>query len=143
METDIYNLGRFVKAQEGVYPIALRELQKGRKRSHWIWYIFPQLKHLGHSYNAKFYGISGIEEATAYLEQPILGQRLREVSEAILMLPGNDAVAVFGGIDAMKLHSSMTLFDLVSPDDVFARVLDKYFDGRRDSLTNSILARDS
>lgn len=143
METDIYNIERFVKAQEGVYPIALRELQKGRKRSHWIWYIFPQLKHLGYSYNAKFYGISGIEEATAYLEQPILGQRMREVSEAILMLPGNDAVAVFGGIDAMKLHSSMTLFDLVSPDDVFARVLDKYFDGRRDSLTNSILARDS
>lgn len=143
METDIYNIERFVKAQEGVYPIALRELQEGRKRSHWIWYIFPQLKHLGYSYNAKFYGISGIEEATAYLEQPILGQRLREVSEAILMLPGNDAVAVFGGIDAMKLHSSMTLFDLVSPDDVFARVLDKYFDGRRDSLTNSILARDS
>lgn len=139
METDIYNLGRFLDAQEGVYPIALRELQEGRKRSHWIWYIFPQLKHLGHSYNAKFYGISGAEEAAAYLEHPILGQRLREVSKVILNLPDNDAVAVFGGIDAMKLLSSMTLFDHVSPDDVFACVLDKYFDDRRDGLTNSIL----
>lgn len=129
MIVDKHNLNRFVKAQEDVYPIALKELQEGRKRSHWMWYIFPQLKHLGHSYNAKLYGISGLEEATAYLEHPILGQRIREVSEAIMELPGNDAEVIFGGIDAMKLRSSMTLFDLVSPNDIFALVLDKYFDG--------------
>lgn len=138
MIVDKYNMNRFIETQEGIYPIALKELQEGRKRSHWMWYIFPQLKHLGHSCNAKFYGISGIEEATAYLEHPILGQRIREVSETILNLPDNDAKAIFGGIDAMKLHSSMTLFDVVSPNDVFARVLDKYFDGLRDNRTNYI-----
>lgn len=137
-----YNLNRFIEAQEGVYPIALKELQEGRKQSHWMWYVFPQLKHLGHSYNAKFYGISGIEEATAYLEHPILGYRIREVSETILNLLGNDAKAIFGGVDAMKLRSSMTLFDIVYPNDVFARVLNKYFNGQRDftsiKLLNSI-----
>lgn len=135
MRWETYNLTRFINVHEGVYPIALKELQEGRKRSHWMWYIFPQLKHLGHSYNAKFYGISGIEEATAYLEHPIMGQRIREVSETIMNLPGNDAQAIFGDIDAMKLRSSMTLFDVVSPKDVFARVLDKYFDELRDIQT--------
>lgn len=132
---DKHNLSRFLKAQENAYPIALKELQEGRKRSHWMWYIFPQLKHLGHSYNAKYYGISGIEEATAYLQHPILGQRLREVASTILNLSGNDAEAIFGGIDAMKLRSSMTLFDVVSPNDIFARIIDKYFNGHRDSRT--------
>ncbi|MDE5745226.1 MAG: DUF1810 domain-containing protein [Paramuribaculum sp.] len=130
-----YDLNRFVEAQEGIYPIALKELQEGCKLSHWMWYIFPQIKYLGYSYNAKFYGISGIDEAGAYLDHPILGPRLREVSETILALPDNDAVRIFGDIDAMKLRSSMTLFDYVSPDDVFSRVLDKYFDGKRDSRT--------
>lgn len=139
MSQDIYNLNRFVEAQEGVYPIALKELQEGRKRSHWMWYVFPQLKHLGHSYNAKFHGITGIEEATAYLQHPILGQRIREVSETILNLPGNDAEAVFGGIDAMKLRSSMTLFDAVSPNNIFARVLGKYFNGQQDGKSTTIL----
>lgn len=132
---DKYNLNRFLEVQNDVYPIALKELRTGRKRSHWIWYIFPQLKHLGHSYNSKFYGISGIEEATAYLADPVLGYRLREVAETILNLPGDDAVEVFGGIDSRKLRSSMTLFDLVSPNDIFARVLDKYFNSRRDHRT--------
>ena len=134
-----YNLRRFIEAQEGVYPVALRELREGRKRSHWMWYIFPQLKHLGHSYNAKYYGLSGVDEAAAYLAEPVLGQRLREVSTAILNLPNNDAHEVFGGIDSLKLRSSMTLFDLVSPNDVFARVLDKYFNGQRDNRTLSII----
>lgn len=139
MDQDKYNLTRFIEAQSNVYPIALRELQEGQKRSHWMWYIFPQLKHLGHSGNSKFYGISGFEEATAYIDHPILGKRLREVCETILNLPGNDAVKVFGGIDSRKLKSSMTLFDFVSPNNVFARVLEKYFNGQRNICTLKII----
>lgn len=139
MTQDNHNLDRFVEAQEYSYPIALGELRDGRKRSHWMWYIFPQLKHLGHSYNSQFYGISGIDEATAYLLHPVLGPRLREVSEAILNLPSTDPREIFGGIDALKLRSSMTLFDRVSPDDIFSRVLDKYFSSRRDPRTLKIL----
>lgn len=138
-EKDKYNLIRFIEAQSEVYPIALQELQKGRKRSHWMWYIFPQLKHLGHSYNSKFYGLSGKDEAAAYLAEPVLGQRLREVSDVIFHLPTNDAYEVFGGIDGMKLRSSMTLFDIVSPNDIFARVLDKYFNGQRNNRTLTII----
>lgn len=134
-----YNISRFKDAQERIYPIVLRELQEGQKRSHWMWYVFPQLKGLGHSYNSKFYGISGPEEASEYLEDPILGQRLREISNVILNLATDDAVAVFGGIDSRKLKSSMTLFDLVSPNDIFARVLDKYFNGQRDNHTINII----
>ena len=104
-----------------------------------MWYIFPQLKHLGHSYNAKYYGLSGVDEAAAYLAEPVLGQRLREVTTAILNLPTNDAYEVFGGIDGMKLRSSMTLFDIVSPNDIFARVLDKYFNGQRDNRTLTLI----
>lgn len=141
MLIDKYNLLRFLNAQEGSYQEALKELQEGRKRSHWMWYIFPQLKHLGHSYNANFYGISGLEEAAAYLQHPVLGQRLREVSETILNLPDNDAEAIFGGIDTIKLRSSMTLFDIVSPNDVFARVIDKYFNGQQDIQTINIIVR--
>lgn len=136
---DIYDIKRFVDAQSDVYPIALRELQEGKKRSHWMWYIFPQLKGLGHSYNSKFYGISGPEESLEYLEDPILGQRLREVSNTILNLATCDAVEVFGGIDSCKLNSSMTLFDFVSPNDIFARVLDKYFNGQRDNRTINVI----
>lgn len=139
MTQDNHNLDRFVEAQEYSYPIALGELREGRKRSHWMWYIFPQLKYLGHSYNSQFYGISGIEEATVYLQHPVLGPRLREVSEAILNLPTTDPREVFGGIDALKLRSSMTLFDRTSPDDIFSRVLDKYFSSRRDPRTLKIL----
>lgn len=108
-----YNISRFKDEQERIYTIALQELHEGRKRSHWMWYVFPQLKGLGHSYNSKFYGISGPEEASEYLEDPILGQRLREISNVILNLATDDAVAVFGGTDSRKLKSSMTLFDLV------------------------------
>lgn len=139
MLSDKYNLIRFLEAQEDIYTVALKELKEGRKRSHWMWYIFPHLKHLGRSYNAKYYGISGIEEAAAYLENPVLGQRLREVSMAVLNLPTDNAKEVFGGIDSLKLRSSMTLFDMLSPDDVFARVLDKYFNGQRDNRTVVII----
>lgn len=136
-----YNLQRFIEAQDLIYPIVLKELQDGRKRGHWMWYVFPQLKQLGYSFNSKFYGISGIDEATAYLENPVLAQRLREVSETILHIPTNDAVEVFGDIDSSKLRSCMTLFDIVSPNDVFARILDKYFNGQRDSRTIKIINR--
>lgn len=98
----VFNLGRFIETQSEVYRIALRELQKGLKQSHWMWFIFPQLKGLGHSYNSTFYGISGAEETSKYLENPILGQRMREVSNAILNLSTDDAVEVFGGIDSHK-----------------------------------------
>lgn len=142
MNQDKYNLKRFIEAQDNVYPIALRELKEGRKQTHWMWYIFPQLKNLGHTRNAKFYGISGIEEASAYLKESVLCQRIREVSMTILNLPTNDAVEVFKEIDSRKLKSSMTLFDLVSPNDIFARVLDKYFNGQRDNHTIRWLNRD-
>ena len=140
VEQDPFNLMRFVKVQNGdIYDTALKELTGGKKRSHWMWYIFPQLSHLGHSYNSKYYGISGIEEASAYLNDPILGQRLREVSMVILNLPTDNATEVFGGIDSKKLRSSMTMFDIVSPDDVFNSVLTKYFNGKRDSRTLILL----
>lgn len=139
MVQDDYNISRFKDAQERIYPIALRELQEGHKRSHWMWYIFPQLRHLGHSYNSKFYGLSGKDEAAAYLADPVLGQRLREVSDVVFNLPTNDACEVFGGIDGMKLRSSMTLFDIVSPNDIFAHILDKYFNGQRDNRTLTII----
>jgi hypothetical protein len=121
------------------YSVMHKELKEGRKRSHWMWYIFPQLKHLGHSYNSKFYGISGLEEAYAYLEHPVLGQRLREITETILGLSTNNAREVFGGVDSLKLCSSMTLFDSASPNDVFARLIEKYFKGNRDVKTLNIL----
>lgn len=134
-----YNLIRFLEAQEGIFPIALKELQEGRKTSHWMWYIFPQLKGLGHSNNSNFYGLSGRDEAIAYLENPILSERLRKVCETILGLETSDARSVFGGIDSHKLRSSMTLFDMVSPNGVFAAVLDKFYGGRRDRRTMSII----
>ena len=139
MKDDNYNLQRFIEAQNSIYPIVLEELRGGRKWGHWMWYIFPQLAQLGYSINSKFYGISGLEEAAAYLEHPVLARRLREVSEIILNLPTHDATEVFGGIDSQKLCSCMTLFDIVSPDDIFARILEKYFNGQRDPLTIKII----
>lgn len=138
-QEDPYRLHRFVEAQERMYGYALAELQEGRKRLHWMWFIFPQLEHLGHSRNAKFFGISGADEAAAYLAHPVLGARLREVSETLLGLATDDAESIFGTVDARKLRSSMTLFDAVAPGDVFARVLDKYFGGERDGRTLGIL----
>jgi uncharacterized protein (DUF1810 family) len=125
------NLDRFIAAQEQTYAQALSEIRAGRKRSHWMWFIFPQLKGLGASSNAHFYGIDDLAEATAYLQHPILGPRLIEISRALLALPGNNATAVMGGPDDMKLRSSMTLFSRVNgADAVFEEVLDKYFHGQ-------------
>lgn len=124
-----YNLQRFLDAQEDMYPVALKEIRNGGKRSHWIWYIFPQEKGLGCSYNSQFYGLDGEEEARAYLAHPVLGTRLREITRALLAHRGHRTVRQLMGseVDVLKLHSSMQLFDKVSPNDVFAEVLKAYF----------------
>lgn len=124
-----YNLQRFLDAQEDMYPVALKEIRNGGKRSHWIWYIFPQEKGLGYSYNSQFYGLDGKEEARAYLAHPVLGTRLREITRALLAHRGHRTVRQLMGseVDVLKLHSSMQLFDKVSPNDVFAEVLKAYF----------------
>lgn len=126
-----YDLERFLKAQEYDYDEALNEIKNGRKRSHWIWYVFPQIKGLGHSYNSEFYGISSKEEAKAYLDHPILGVRLREITQALLSCDNKSADDILGFPDVLKVRSCMTLFDLVAPDDIFNEVLYKYYEGQR------------
>jgi uncharacterized protein (DUF1810 family) len=136
MIDDRYRLTRFVEAQRGVYDDAVAELRRGRKVSHWMWFVFPQVAGLGRSAMAQHYAISSLDEARAYLAHPVLGPRLRECAEAVA---GSDAVSaeqIFGGIDAMKLRSSMTLFELAAPDEpVFGAVLERYFGGARDEAT--------
>ena len=133
-------LDRFLDAQRGDYAAALAEVRRGRKTSHWMWYIFPQIAGLGQSSTARYYSIRDLEEAREYYAHPVLGQRLREISGVLLDLRGSDPVAVFGGIDSMKLKSSMTLFAMAAPDDpLFRQVLDKYYGGEQDALTLRIL----
>ena len=133
-------LDRFLDAQRGDYAAALAEVRRGRKTSHWMWYIFPQIAGLGQSSTARYYSIRDLEEAREYYAHPVLGQRLREISGALLDLRGSDPVAVFGGIDSMKLKSSMTLFAVAAPDDpIFQQVLDKYYGGEQDALTLRVL----
>lgn len=130
------NLDRFLKAQETTYSQALEEIRSGRKQTHWIWYIFPQLKGLGRSYNANYYGIADIEEARQYLNHPILGARLHEITRALLLLPeGLSAESILGSIDALKVRSSMTLFDQVVPEGIFRQVLKRYYQNKEDQLT--------
>jgi uncharacterized protein (DUF1810 family) len=136
-----YDLGRFLEAQKETYPHALAEIKSGRKRTHWMWFIFPQLFGLGFSHNSKVYGIAGIEEAKAYINHPILNSRLHEISMALLQHPEKSATEIFGYIDAKKLRSCMTLFDKVQPNDVFQQVLDTFFDGKRDLTTLSLLQK--
>lgn len=127
---------RFLDGQRFGYETALAEMVKGRKNNHWIWYIFPQIKGLGHSPNAQFYGIRDLDEAREYLAHPVLGQRLREITNAVLTHKGEDIYEIMGSsIDALKLRSSMTLFDLVSPNDIFAEALDAFYSGQRDLRT--------
>lgn len=133
------SLERFVKAQEGSYEIALNEIKHGRKRSHWMWYIFPQIKGLGYSSTAQYYAIQDKKEAENYLKHPVLSKRLMEISEELLRLDSNNASEVFGYPDDMKLKSSMTLFSLVSEQEIFEKVLDKFFDGKIDGKTVEIL----
>ena len=131
-----FDLSRFVQAQKQSYPAALAEIRAGRKRSHWMWYIFPQLRGLGMSSTSLYYGVRGLEEARAILKDPCLGHNIREISAALLDLDTDNASDVFGWPDDLKLRSSMTLFALVSEENsVFHRVLEKYFDGRMDPLT--------
>jgi len=135
-------LDRFVKAQEGDYARALGEIRSGRKRSHWMWYIFPQLRGLGFSSTAQYYGLRDLEEAVDYMAHPLLGPRLTEICEALLGLETNNASAVLGYPDDLKLRSCMTLFELAAPEQpVFARVLEKYYAGRRDSRTLELLGK--
>ena len=125
-----YDLERFIEAQNMVYDIALQEIKNGHKRGHWIWFVFPQIKGLGHSYNSEYYGISGTTEAKAYLNHPLLGARLREISQALLDCGNPSADDILGFPDVLKVRSCMTLFDMVSPNDIFKQVLDKYYDGK-------------
>lgn len=129
----VFDLERFVKAQdsEHSYSVALSEIKQGRKRSHWIWYVFPQIKGLGHSYRSEYFGISCKEEAESYLSHPVLGVRLREITKALLECKNPSVYNIFGDHDAAKVQSCMTLFDIVSPDDIFNDVLWKYYEGKR------------
>jgi uncharacterized protein (DUF1810 family) len=137
---DPYELSRFVRAQEGDYDRALAELQSGQKRTHWMWYIFPQLDGLGFSTTAKRYAIKSIAEARAYLAHPILGPRLEQSAEAVLRIEGRSATAILGSPDDLKLRSCATLFACVSPPgSVFDRLLDKYYGGKRDARTLQLL----
>lgn len=133
-------LERYIQAQKDIYERALQEIKAGRKRSHWMWYIFPQINGLGHSMNSIFFSIKDIEEAKDFLNHPVLGTRLREISKALLYLPTNNPYEVFGSPDDIKLRSCMTLFDAVEPHSVFNQVLMKYFDGNKDSQTLRILS---
>jgi uncharacterized protein (DUF1810 family) len=135
-----YNLERFVEAQESDYAIALSEVKQGRKQSHWMWYIFPQVMGLGYTSTSIHYSIKDVDEAKAYLAHPVLGKRLIEISNALLHLETNDARKVFGNPDNAKLKSSMTLFSLVpGADNVFQKVLNKFFKGRKDEKTLQLL----
>lgn len=138
MNTSDFNLQRFIDAQDsyGTYNDALAEVRNGRKVSHWIWYIFPQIEGLGQSSTSKFYGIKSVGEAKAYLENEILKNRLYEITSSLLTL--NDSAAnIFGGLDAMKVRSCMTLFDIVSPNDIFDKVLEIFYNGKRCNRTLS------
>lgn len=133
----MYDLKRFLEAQEKDYKIALAEIKNGRKVSHWIWYIFPQLKNLGSSQRAVYYGIENLDEAKEYLANEILRKRLLEISQAVLNLENNDIEYIMGSsIDAKKLLSSMTLFHLADPtQEIFNNVIEKYYGGKLDSVT--------
>jgi uncharacterized protein (DUF1810 family) len=136
--TDPYDLQRFVDAQAHSYDEALAELRAGEKRTHWMWFVFPQVAGLGRSATAQRFAISGLEEARAYLSHPVLGRRLVESARALAGLDTADPERVFGAVDAQKLQSSMTLFALAAPDEpVFREVLDHYFDGVLDEGTTS------
>ena len=124
-------LQRFIEAQNDSYDQALKEIRNGRKLTHWIWYIFPQIKGLGFSYNSEYYGIASLQEARDYLENELLRKRLFEITESLLMHKGKDIESIMGDIDALKLKSSMTLFDAVQPGSVFGEVLDEFYGGER------------
>ena len=136
------DLSRFVEAQKRDFPQALSEIKSGRKRSHWMWYIFPQLEGLGRSSTSEFYGIKDLSEAEAYLHHPVLGSRIAEISNELLRLKTTNATAVFGSPDDLKLKSSMTLFaNVPGAPPVFQQVLEKFFGGSQDKKTLELLQR--
>jgi uncharacterized protein (DUF1810 family) len=142
MESDPHDLERFVQAQDqgGVHRQAVEELRQGRKASHWMWFVFPQAAGLGMSGMAQRYAIGSLDEARAYLLHPVLGPRLQECAEVVAGTEGRTAVEIFGGVDAAKLRSSMTLFHLAAPDEaVFKQVLDQFYDGEPDPRTLELL----
>ncbi|MCV9998994.1 DUF1810 domain-containing protein [Pararhizobium sp. YC-54] len=140
--SDPYHLSRFVEAQEAVYETALRELEHGRKQSHWMWFIFPQLAGLGHSPIALQFGISGLDEAHAYLAHPLLGVRLVKCTRAINAVRNRTAHQIFGSPDDLKLRSSMTLFRETANDpEPFRTAIERYFGGEADARTLEILAK--
>ena len=137
---DPFDLERFEKAQAGVYPTALREVVAGRKTSHWMWFVFPQLVGLGSSLMAQKYAIASLAEARAYIDHPVLGRRLREISQAAIDSRERSALRLFGSPDDLKLRSSLTLFAKAAPNDsVFAAALDHFFDGAPDPGTLALL----
>jgi uncharacterized protein (DUF1810 family) len=137
-----YHLERFVDAQEHVYASVLDGLRRGRKTGHWIWFIFPQIAGLGRSATSQEFAITSLDEARAYLAHPVLGARLRECAQLVLAVEGRTAEEILGSLDAMKLRSSVTLFQYGSPDEpVFAQVLDRYYGGVADRATEALLKR--
>lgn len=135
------NIERFLYVQNRTHELAKKEIQSGKKISHWMWYTFPQIQGLGESDFAIFYAITNLEEAKRYLKHEILGQRIKDLSNELLKLKINDPVEIFGRLDSMKLKSSMTLFDYVENNSVFNDVLNKYYNGQKDELTIHILER--
>jgi uncharacterized protein (DUF1810 family) len=139
-----YDLDRFLAAQRSTYGGALDELRRGRKTGHWIWFVFPQLGGLGRSEMSRSYGIASLDEARAFLAHPVLGARLRECARALLATTGRTAQEILGPIDAVKLRSSMTLFHRAAPDDpVFGAVLDRFYGGLADDVTDALLGAPS
>ena len=137
---DPFDLNRFVDAQASVYQRVLTELRGGRKASHWMWFIFPQLKGLGSSPSAQHYGLASLAEARAYLDHPVLGARLRECTRRLLVLEGRSAAAIFGYPDDLKLRSCLTLFERASPqEELFGEALRKYYGGKPDLVTLELL----
>jgi len=137
-----YILQRFLNAQETDYPRALAEVRKGRKQSHWMWYIFPQIQGLGYSSTSQFYALKDLLEAEAYLEHPLLGSRLVGICQELLKLESEDARAIFGSPDDLKLKSSMTLFSaLPNTNAIFQSVLDKFYEGNKDHKTLQIISK--
>ena len=141
MREDAFDLARFVKAQAGIYEQALAEIRSGRKRSHWMWFIFPQFAGLGHSPMAQRYAIGSIAEARAYLADAVLGTRYRECVASLQALPATTAERVFGGIDAIKLKSSLTLFNEANHEPLFSEAIGRWFEGQRDEATLRLLRK--
>ena len=139
---DSLRLQRFVDAQASTFKMAIAELRAGHKQTHWMWFVFPQIRGLGHSETARHFAIASRDEARAYLDHPVLGARLRDCTQIVRQLSGRSIGQIFGAPDDLKFHSSMTLFaEVDAPDGVFQLALDKYFEGRGDGLTLEILGR--